>query len=283
MRRQETQELACVGVFPRRIVRATSPGRPFVPGRPGPPTNSQGNHCVTGKVTTTTTNLDYAPPLPLRKRRSFRRAVAVMLLALAAGLGLMLGPRLWREAQIQYWQRACLQYDAPADRVVCEEAPAWAGNMPPFLSAAPPPAPLAELGKLARPAAAAVPGPVLYLHERRTPAGRRYLVIIRRVPPNLRQSWDAPLGLDVELSEPKAWWADPAPTAATLEPDPFPRAFEAQQDTPSLRIFAGRTDPDDPARFTIEFETADGRGVLEGTLRDPVPPAPAATVAWRVR
>ena len=235
-------------------------------------------------VTVTPSNLEYAPPFPLRKRRAFRRAVAVVLLACGVVVGLLLGPGFWHAARIQYWQRACLRYEPPADQVVCEEAPAWAGNTPPFLSASPVPEPLVELERLTGPPAGpAPPGPVLYLHERRTPAGRRYLVIVRRLPPAQRQSWDAPLGLDVRLQEPTGWWVARATAFTALELDPFPRAFEAQQDTPALTIFAGRSDPADPARFTVEYETAEGRGTLEGTLNDPAAPGSDATVTWRAR
>ncbi len=117
-------------------------------------------------MTTPAPNLDYAQRPPLRRRRSFRRAVhALVALALIAGLWFF-GPTLWREAQLWHYMNQCRDYAAPADTVVCEEVPSWAGNTPPFLSAAPTPDPLAELERIARmPPWTAPAGPVLALVE----------------------------------------------------------------------------------------------------------------------
>lgn len=234
-------------------------------------------------MTTPLVNLDYAPLPRLHERRVVRRAAAVVLIAAGLMFGLRFGPTAWRAAKAQYWQRACLRYEPPAGQVVCEELPAWAGNVPPFLSAIPKPRQLSELEAALGVAAAAARGPVLYLHERRTADGRRYLVVVRRVPPDRRQSWDAPVGLDVEIRDPPGWFARGSQAVTTFHPDPFPRAFEAQQDAAALTIFAGRSDAEDQAGFTIAFETADGRGTLAGTLRDPASPGRAAVVEWHVR
>lgn len=235
-------------------------------------------------MTTTRPNLDYAPPPPTRKRRAVRRAAAVVLVAVGAVLGLRFGPVAWRAAQTQYWQRACLRYEPPAGQTVCEEPAAWAGSMRPFVSAAPKPPPLAGLEAAVGFTTTPARGPVLYLHERRTPGGRRRLVVVRRVPPISRQSWDVPVGLDVELWEPLGWFVRGNKTTMAYHPDPLPRTFDARDDVPALTIYAGRSDPDDPARFTIEFVTPDHKpGVLEGTLRDPTAPGTDPGVEWRVR
>ena len=64
--------------------------------------------------------LQYAPH---QSRRRWRRALvaAVMLVVLLAA-ALHWGPPLARQAKLLYWQRQCLRYTAPPDRVVVEEA-----------------------------------------------------------------------------------------------------------------------------------------------------------------
>lgn len=177
----------------------------------------------------------------------------------------------------------CRDFAAAPTDVVCEEVPSWAGNTPPFLSSATTPKPLAEMERLSGVMSPNPQGPVLYLHERTTPGGVRRLVVVRRVPPAQRQSWDVPLGLAVSLWRPRPFpYADVAMTS-WMDFDPLPRAFEANQSTASLKLFAGQTDPNDPSRFTISFETVDGSGVLEGKLQDGETPTSEPTVAWTVK
>lgn len=126
-------------------------------------------------------------------------------------------------------------------------------------------------------------GPVLYIGERRTPGGQRRLLVIRRIPPGQRQSWDAPIGLNVAQWHLRPLFhADLGMTSARY-PDPFPQMFDADASITALRIFAGRTDPNDPTRFTIDFETAAGRHTMEGLLRDPKLPAVEPVVEWTIR
>src|SRR3989440_7559957 len=71
--------------------------------------------------------LDYAQPAPWIRRRAARR----MMLALAGvalfGASWSIGPRLWRCAQLWYWQRQCLSYVADGQSDIAKAAPpvAW--------------------------------------------------------------------------------------------------------------------------------------------------------------
>jgi len=38
--------------------------------------------------------------------------------------------------------------------------------------------------------------------------------------------------------------------------------------SPALRIFGGRADPNDPSRFTVDYEDWYGRSTIEGKLGD---------------
>jgi len=64
--------------------------------------------------------LHYGPALPLHKRRSFRRAIALLVI-LFLGIGAAIwGPTLGRWTQTMYWQRRCMDCTLPLDRVVFE-------------------------------------------------------------------------------------------------------------------------------------------------------------------
>lgn len=219
-------------------------------------------------MTSAAQNLEYAERPPLRRRRAFRRVAFAMFLLVVIALGWWFGPAVCHEAQVWHRMSQCRDYAASADHVVCEEAPSWAGHTPPFLSAAPTPTPLAELERLASAKVLTTLGPVLYVHERTTTAGTRRLVVIRRVTPANRQSWDAPVAMMVTLWTPRPRPFAPLQFTTWHEFDQLPQAFEADQTTPSLRIFAGQTDPADPSRFTIGFETVDRMGTLEGQLQE---------------
>lgn len=227
--------------------------------------------------------LQYVKRPPFHRRQSFRRGLKVAALLFLIFALWQFGPSLWIQTRLWYWGVECREYNAPTSEWVCEERPSWAGHTPGFLSSAPTPVPLAQFERLAGATSTTPRGPVLYLHERTTPGGVRRLVVVRRVPPAQRQSWDAPVGLEITLWRPRLFlYADVAMTS-WLEPDPFPRAFGADQDTVSLRVFAGQTDPSDASRFSISFETVDGPGTLEGKLVDIDVPAAEPRIEWSLK
>jgi len=231
-------------------------------------------------MTTSVASLEYAPPPPLRQRRSFRRALWLLLVVAMLTGAALAWPWAWHQARFWHYQRQCLGYAASAEQVVCEEAPAWGGVIPPFITEQAPPPALAEMEKLGVSTSVRAVGPVIYMHERRTPGGQRRLLVVRRVPPGQRQSWDAPLGLHVSQWRLRPLFFADLGMTSLHEPEQFPQVFDDDQGVVALRIFAGQTDPNDPTRFTIGYETAEGRGTLTGLLRDPQLPAVEPYVAW---
>lgn len=70
--------------------------------------------------------LEYAPPLPLRRRRSFRRALlGSALLVLLACCWVML-PRYWRNAQEAVQHRQWMRYTRPPTQIAVEPSGAKA-------------------------------------------------------------------------------------------------------------------------------------------------------------
>jgi hypothetical protein len=143
--------------------------------------------------------------------------------------------------------------------------------------------------------------PLVFLHERTTPGGAKYLVVVQY---DLRVDWHTRTETDqstrqlrVDYHQLKtrrlvalAWKADAAAVTYTVAfdreyrlrlPDAYDRLATqwmtgpgSDRVTPStdygnvLRIFAGQPDPADASRFTIPYRL-DGRdGVIEGRLKD---------------
>src|SRR5687768_5899431 len=68
----------------------------------------------------TSPQLDYAPPLPLRRRKVFRRAMlSLALLVLVITCWIML-PRYWRNARTVMEQRRWMTYNRPPTWIVLE-------------------------------------------------------------------------------------------------------------------------------------------------------------------
>lgn len=227
-------------------------------------------------------SLSYAERPPWRRRQAAKRT-AVLLALLGLGVALWLfGPALWLRARIWHFSTACRDYRSDPKTIVCEEAASWAGVTPTFLSEAAVPTPLVELERLTGFPRPVRGGPLMFLHERTTLAGVRRVVAVRRLPAAQRQSWDAPIGVEVTLWQiPSLPFNDPQHTTH-LQIDPFPRTFEADQSFTALRFFAGRIDPIDASQFMIDFETSDGRSTLFGRLVDGSSGQEPA-VAWEVR
>jgi hypothetical protein len=226
--------------------------------------------------------LQYAPPPALHRQRRFRRAVIrVAILSMVVWAGARWGPDAWHRSALLYRQRQCLRYTAPAEKIVCSEPLPSAGRMFPFsIAAADPPG-----MEWARNNGQAFPGPsapLLFMHERRTPSGKRYLVILRRTPGEGRQSWDLPSSYRLTLIEPASFTAEAVLRERSVI-EVLPRNSTEPQDADStappdvLRFFAGQPDPTDPTRFTIRYQRGPKAGVLHGVLEDPPPYASEAS------
>jgi len=214
------------------------------------------------------------------RRALFRLAV----LSIVVWGGAKWGPVAWQRSALLYRQRQCLRYTAPPDKIVCSEPLPRAGRMFPFaFAAADPPGiagmlPLAPRPKFTAPGPS---GPVLFMHERQTRSGKRYLVILRRTPSEGRQSWDLPSSYRLTLIEPATVTAEGVLRERALI-EVLPRDFREPPDAASsapadlLRFFAGQPDAADPSRFTIRYQRGSRAGVLQAVLEDPPPYASEA-------
>lgn len=229
-------------------------------------------------------NLEYAPP-PKRRTRWHRRVRRWVPLAVAALIAWQYGPPAYHGGRFAYFQWLCGRYEAPPTTVACDEPGRWGGATPPFLSAATDPDPLAELARLwpaayGGPRGPATPlffpatpggGVLLFLHWRTSAGGRERLVILRRVSPALRQSWDAPLAFQAAAVPRLRPWADgghwPHERPALL-PEVIPQAYTDDPTKVAVRFYAGQPDPADASRFTIGFEVEGQPGTVDGQLVD---------------
>jgi hypothetical protein len=206
-------------------------------------------------VTEPSAQLDYAPPPPMHRRRSFRRAlIAGAALCLVFG-GFMWGPRTWRRVELLLLQRQCMAYTRPPTQVVYEPdrvrgAALWVVGgeyvkRPPG-------------GVLHQPpiAARAGLGDGFFLHGRHRPDGRLRLV-------NVTLWYTASGGVDLGANVHTPMTFTQPSTARTSSTD-FPRGPTA---TPP-RLYAGQPNPNDPTRFTIRYEYSDESGVVHGRLND---------------
>jgi hypothetical protein len=110
----------------------------------------------------------------------------------------------------------------------------------------------------------AISGKSVFLHELRTPAGKRRIVYVHTWIENAAQ---LPRGLAATVVEPPS-----LTKGARVLSDPRGFAMSGQF-VPALLSF-GQPDPHDPSRFTIEWRTdenysgAKERGVIDGRLGD---------------
>jgi hypothetical protein len=169
-----------------------------------------------------------------------------------------------------------MHYTAPADRLVAEEE--THASVPVGESfAAPDPVPLQRLRQIM--AMPAETGAVLFLGERRTPGGRRRLVIVRRQPAKFDPWFELPTGYNVTLVD-----LDALPNVGPLHPFVYelvPSELDpAQPKSTPLRFFAGQRDPDNQSHFAISSEMNGRRYTIDGWLRDP--PAPFDPLVLRI-
>jgi hypothetical protein len=209
-------------------------------------------------MTETNPQLDYAPPLPLRRRKVFRRAMlALGLLVLIITCWIML-PRYWRNAQAVMEQRKWMAYTRPDTRIAFE----------------PPGAKGTELwrpgqGYVMRPGGifhetglSGLFANALFVHARRRPDGQKRLVWV-----SLGYESTKPLRFRLEFDGViPATIGRPARRLPHTPADPLP--VDAAGKPP--RLYAGQPDPNDESHFTIRYEfEAEGRGgVIHGWLRD---------------
>jgi hypothetical protein len=213
-----------------------------------------------------------------------------MVLAGAMGLASLIyfqgGPWMLR-GQLLYWQYRCMNYSAPADQVVYDsgsmtDSP-MIGNIPPN-----------EKFEIAHPwdrfySLLSPPGfkskGTLFLHERSSPDGTRYLVAVDFHQLLLADGRSVPY-FATRLFEPVTWTQLPQGGASALQ-----SSLASGDEWPvdrRVQIFAGQTDPDDISHFTIQYKLGDRVETIDGWIRknaspvleqrrqdrDPTPPSP---------
>jgi hypothetical protein len=216
-------------------------------------------------VPTTNPQLDYAPPLSGPRHRYARRLIrAVLILVLA----IWLLPRLFFHAQVLWWQHECLNYTAPADKIVYDDT-SYPKN---FLPTAPDDHSIHLdfrkinisntvecLGRLHDASSSKFPldaGTLLYLHARRNPAGDNRLVAVI-----LTNRLGYQLNFSCLFLEP----ASPI-SAVGLGCGINTFALPIKQSDKPLRLYAAQSDLADPTRFTIRYDIDGQQGIIEGKL-----------------
>jgi hypothetical protein len=219
--------------------------------------------------------INYAPPLPLYRRRRFRLLLIVGVAAVVLTvLATEFLPLAWHHAQVLYWQRQAMNDAAQADQVVYESDPraaarliksgqCWAnGNEAIRVSQ-----PWQHFYQLLSPPGR-VPKATLFMHELRNGRGEPRLVVVEGdevgVSSEARmESFNKDLAIRM-----RATVVRPAsPFSVPQELPESSRAFILGQ-FKDLRVYAGQLDAGDNSRFSIRL-TADGQTrLIDGWLRD---------------
>jgi hypothetical protein len=242
----------------------------------------------TDPPTSSTVPLEYAAA-PSRWRSRIRRlALGLIVITIAAGAW-RYGPHFWHQSQLLYWQRQCMNFSLPPDKVVYEEEPTAAerllkdSNYSPYLlqrkkyfSDQPP--------TIA--AAAFTPKCILsfcganiflsprqggrvavgFLGERISPAGHRRLICAtftpdRQVLPSLFMGID----FDAFTVTPATWTTPPGVPWRPVLITSFAR-FATEP--PLIRAYAGQPDPKDASHFTMRLQMWGQEDEIDGWLKD---------------
>ena len=190
--------------------------------------------------------LDYAPPPPWHARRRARHATSAVLILLILLIGVRYLPLAWRNIRLYYWQQRCLAFAHPAGH---ETAVVVHGGAVPrewqlFYQLLSPPG-LMSHG-------------TVYLHEARTPDGKRRLVAIDVIGSShgdlrlTRRVFDI-----ASLLRPPSELAWPA-NGSFLLPQSLQR---------NTVLFFGSPDPRDASHFTIDYLSGGDKSTIDGWLQ----------------
>lgn len=211
--------------------------------------------------------LPYQSPPPAVRRRPGWWALATLLLAAGVAVlaGVAFGPRAWRDARAAYWKRQCGRYAAAADYVVYDEDPArgaallQAGGTPlrynrARAAAGPPDPPASRPPDCWRTMATinnagiGADAPVVFLHDRASPDGERWLLAVSFEGWRGPRYWQFTSG--VYGRDGTTMWQG----GVAIHKRP----------AGSLRMFAGQPDPADASHFTIGYELNGQPGTVDG-------------------
>jgi hypothetical protein len=231
----------------------------------------------------TSTTLDYAAEPRSRWRHYRWRMALAMLLIIVIGSGWWFRKPIALRATQLYWSRQCARFTAPADtlRVATKSqdiarfqhdlnyasavTPGSVSSNPRALGFQP------RCWREFAPSVGVLPyapftASTTFLHELRTPSGKRRIVHVQCMLDNLLV---LPRMMCVIVIEPPTLLSAPRIISR-------PGAFNFSGRSVPARVYVGQPDPADPTHFTIGFESADrddnGRpkraGVIDGYLGD---------------
>ena len=195
--------------------------------------------------------LDYAPKPAVHRRRRVRWAAAtaiglplILAAAYAVGTAVVQRAKAAREAQV------CLDFAVPSGTITYEEAADQTIIIHAF-SALPPPV-----------------WSSIFIHGRRAAGGPERLVIVSAADQLIRRVADSaapPAGrpvLHARVVRPATWAAGEAELSSrAVSVGPLSAVPYG-----GLRFYAGQPDPMDLSHFTIDYDTPDGVGTLDGYL-----------------
>ena len=192
--------------------------------------------------------LDYAPPLPWRRRPIARWLIIAGAVLVLLPLGFRTGRAAYERMRINALVRTCLAH-TPATVVFTENDP----------NAAQVPAAWTQLAQ--RFGESLVSRGTLFLHERTTPDGRQVLVGVDLA--EIRRGQPLVASFVVRVIEPAATLK--IPRAITF--DVLPEILDEHDGI--VRMMGGQIDPQDPTHFTIRYTVSDRPGIIDGwVLRD---------------
>lgn len=242
--------------------------------------------------------LDYAPPHPSRGRWFKRTFLAFLVLSNLYFAFDKWGGGLRLQARMLRYQQQCLRFAQPPTRVVLSTNPSQMafllsqGYDEPASMGGPNIAHLTfdptaidvlhqfdnlsnEIESRSRTPATAIGGifaapsdvnqtdPLVYLHKRTSPSGHVRLV-------GCSASFFL---LPKTFAQIEAFAIEPASVfglrrKCELAQAAAPLRLKQATDYGWIQLFAGQADPTNPARFTIQYETPEGHGDVEGILMD---------------
>jgi len=226
-------------------------------------------------------SLEYAPGAPIRRRKRIRRIILLLLLLCVGLAGWRWGPAIKLHVELLYWQRQCMNYQIPPTVILWEQDPQKAatvlrqpnpdyepilyspGTVPPFNSGLFHPRALREFDTRASFPVTAGQS-VVFLHERRTPSGKRRLVVVYSSPwAHSTPEWAWRVYEPALFSKPKLLSTGQSP------PDLSYMMYSGYYIPHRVGLGPGQPDPADPSRFTFPLLSSSQQfGAYDGRLTD---------------